>query len=68
MTDIAVIESKVNRLEKDTTEQWNAINELRRFMRKLVPVWVTFVISLLTFITGGSLVFASMILKFAGKQ
>ena len=65
--ELPVIVSKVERLEKDTCEQWEAINELRRFMQKLVPVWVTIVVSLLTFITGGSLTFAGMVLKFAGK-
>ena len=67
MTEIAVIESKVDRLESDTKSQWAAIDELRRYMRKLVPVWVTAVVSVLTFITGASLTFAGMILRFAGK-
>ncbi len=67
MTDMAVIDNRVQRLEKDTTDQWDAINDLRRFMRKLVPVWVTIVISVLTFITGCSLTFAGMIIKFAGR-
>lgn len=67
MADIAVIESKVIRLEKDTTEQWDAINELRRFMRKLVPVWVTVAFSTLTFLTGSALTIAVMVIRFAGK-
>lgn len=68
MADIAVIESQVKRLETDTADQWSAIDDLRRYMRKLVPVWVTVVVSVLTFITGGSLTFAGMILRFSSKQ
>ena len=67
MADIAVIESEVDRLKADTEHQWKAIHELERFMRKLVPVWVTIVVSVLTFITGCSLTFAGMIIKFAGS-
>lgn len=67
MAELAVVESKVERLEKDNESQWEAINELRQFMRKLVPVWVTIVVSVLTFITGCSLTFAGMIIKFANK-
>lgn len=68
MADIAVIENQVDRLEKDTAEQWMSIHDLEKFMRKLVPVWVTIVVSVLTFITGCSLTFAGMILRFSGTN
>ena len=67
MVDTAVLESEVIRLKQDTTDQWKAIEDLRQFMRKLVPVWVTVVISVLTFITGSALTIAIMVIKFAGK-
>lgn len=67
MPDIAVIENQVDRLQQDTAEQWKSIHELEKFMRKLVPVWVTIVVSVLTFITGCSLTFAGMIIKFASS-
>ncbi len=67
MVDTAVLESEVIRLKQDTTDQWKAIEDLRQFMRKLVPVWVTVVISVLTFITGSALTIAIRVIKFAGK-
>ena len=63
MPDLAVIENNVNRVVKDTDDQWIAINDLQKYMRKLVPVWVTIVVSVLTFITGAALTFAGMVLR-----
>ena len=67
MADTAVLKSEVNNLKISDSKQWKAIEDLRRYMRKLVPVWVTIVVSVLTFITGCSLTFAGMIIKFAGN-
>jgi len=67
VADTAVLKSEVNNLKISDSKQWKAIEDLRRYMRKLVPVWVTIVVSVLTFITGCSLTFAGMIIKFAGN-
>ena len=45
------IVADVKQLQKDTTEQWIAINQLRNRL----PVWATIVISLLTFLLGCSI-------------
>lgn len=50
---------KIERLEKETEDQWTAINRLR----DRLPVWGTVVISLLTFLLGCALTYARM----AGK-
>lgn len=51
--------SKIDRLEKETEEQWTAINKLR----DRLPVWATVAMSLLTFLLGCALTYARM----AGK-
>ena len=61
----SAIESEIKRLQKDTDEQWTAINQLRN----RPPVWVTFLISGLTFGFGAALTYASFAarLALAGK-
>jgi len=66
-TKIAVIETEVETLKRSDTDQWSAINEIRRYMRKLIPVWVVTVLMAASFITGSALTFAGMIIKFSGK-
>ena len=58
-----VHESKIERLEKETEEQWTAINKLR----DRLPVWATIVISLLTILLGSALTYAALVMKMAGK-
>lgn len=55
--------SKIDRLEKETEDQWTAINKLR----DRLPVWATISISLLTFLLGCSLTYAVLAMKMAGK-
>lgn len=60
---IGITEKAIDNLEKTNTEQWDAINELRRFMHKLVPVWVTVVLMVMSAVTAGALTFASLASK-----
>jgi len=60
-------ETKIARLEKDTTDQWTHINKIEDMMRKLVPVWTTVVLMVMSGLTGSALTFAAMIMKFTGK-
>ena len=55
-------------LPKVDNDQWTAIEQIRSYMRKLVPVWVTVVLMATSFITGSALTFAGMIIKFAGSK
>ncbi len=67
MSDLAVIENNVNRVVKDTDDQWLAIEKLRdnikTLMTKYVPIWVVVVISCMSGITGAALTFAGMVLR-----
>lgn len=56
--------SKIERLEKDTDEQWTHINKIEDMLHKLVPVWVALVLMAMSGITGAALTFAGMIIKF----
>ena len=46
----------VKQLQKDTDDQWTAIN----LLRNRLPAWATIVISLLTFLLGCSLTYAGL--------
>ena len=52
----------------DTTDQWGHINKLEEMMRKLVPVWTTIVLRVMSGLTGSALTFAGMIIKFSGAK
>lgn len=60
---LGISESKIITLEKSDTNQWVEINKLREFMRKLVPVWTTVVLMVMSAVTGSALTFAGMIIK-----
>ena len=66
-TKIAVVENEINTLKKSDDEQWIAINDIRQFMRKLIPIWTATVLMAASFITGSALTFAGMVIKFSGK-
>ena len=61
-------ETKILRLEQDTIEQWMHINKLEDTMRKLVPIWTTVVLMVMSGLTGSALTFAGMIIKFANSK
>lgn len=60
--------TKIERLEKDTNDQWTHINEIEKALRKLVPVWVTAVMTVMGTLTGSALTVAVMMVKFGGKS
>jgi len=64
---VGIVETEVDTLKKSDDDQWTAINELRRFMHKLVPIWVTIVLMAMSFLTGGALTFASLIMRMNNK-
>ncbi len=66
-TKVAVITSEMETLKNSDSDQWKAINEIRLFMRKLIPIWTATVLMAASFITGSALTFAGMIIKFSGK-
>ncbi len=66
-TKIAVIDSEVQTLKKSDDDQWQAINELRQYMHKLIPIWTALVLTVFGAITGSALTFAGMVIRMSGK-
>jgi NO-binding membrane sensor protein with MHYT domain len=55
------VEARMDNLEKSDTDQWTAIKEIQ----KRPPVWTTALISMLTFLLGCTVTYASMAVKIA---
>ncbi len=66
-TKIAVIENDIETLKKSDNDQWSTINEIQRYMRKLIPVWVAMVLMAMSAVTGSALTFAGMVVRFSSK-
>lgn len=64
---IGINETEISTLQQSDNKQWTAIEDLRQFMRKLVPVWTTIVLMVMSAVTGSALTFAGMIIKFTGS-
>jgi hypothetical protein len=54
-------ESRIENVETNIKEQWEAIKDVQ----KRPPVWATAVISILTFLLGAAVTYASMAVKIA---
>ena len=65
---LGVNEEAIITLKKSDKEQWDAINELRRFMHKFVPIWTTVILMAMSAVTASALTFAGMILKFVNSK
>lgn len=59
---------QIKQLKQDTTDQWMHINKLEDALRKLVPVWTTLVLMVMSGLLGAALTFAGMIIKFANSK
>lgn len=59
---------QIDTLKKETRDQWDHINGLEKALSKLVPVWLTIVLTVMGGITGSALTFAGMMIKFAGTK
>ena len=64
---VGIVETEVDNLKKSDDDQWTAISDLRKFMQKLVPVWTTIVLMVMSAVTASALTFAGMLIKMAGK-
>jgi len=67
-TPCDVHSEQIDRLKKDTDEQWNHINDVERGLRKLVPIWTTVVLMVMSCLTGSALTAAGMIIKFVASK
>jgi len=57
----------IENLKKSDEEQWGHINKIEEVLPKLLPLWVTVVLMIMSGLTGSALTFAGMIIKFSGK-
>ncbi len=64
---IGINETEIGTLKDSDNKQWSAIDDLRQFMRKLVPVWTTIVLMVMSAITASALTFAGMMIKISGN-
>jgi NO-binding membrane sensor protein with MHYT domain len=55
------MEQRISKVETDTEKQWKVLDQLRNRL----PVWATIVISLLTFLLGGAITYATFAVKIA---
>ena len=55
------IENRISKVEAETEKQWKVLDELRNRL----PIWATIVISLLTFLLGASVTYATFVVKVA---
>jgi hypothetical protein len=68
-TETCVIHTeRIERLMKETDEQWTHINKLEDVVQKLIPAWIALVLMVMSGVTGSALTFAGMIIKFAGSK
>lgn len=61
------IKADIDNLKQSDKDQWEHITAIETALPKLVPVWITIVLTVMGAITGSALTFAAMMFKFAGK-
>jgi len=59
---------QIKTLEQSDSDQWDRINKTETALRKLVPVWTTVILMVMSFVTGSALTFSGMVIKFAGSK
>jgi len=57
----------IQELKRHDEKQWVELGKIRQALTRLVPVWVTVVVSTMSFLTGSALTIAVITVKFAGK-
>lgn len=58
------IDERISKVEAETEKQWKVLDQLRNRL----PVWATIVISLLTFLLGGAITYATFAVKMAVQR
>ena len=58
------IDERLSKVEAETEKQWKVLDQLRNRL----PVWATIVISLLTFLLGASITYATFAVKVASQN
>ena len=58
----------IKNLRKSDVDQWKHIDAIEARLPKLVPVWVTIILMVMSAVTGSALTVAVMFIKFSGKS
>lgn len=58
---------QIRSLYDSDQKQWSKIDGIEKALAKLIPIWVSLVLTLAGFVTGSALTFAGMVIKFAGN-
>jgi hypothetical protein len=61
------IKADIENLKNSEKDQWTHITAIETALPRLVPIWITIVLTVMGALTGSSLTFAAMMLKFANK-
>jgi hypothetical protein len=63
--------AEIINLQKDNSNQWVAINHQRNrldeLMKKWIPVWVAFLLMVMSGVAASALTIATMVIKYSGK-
>lgn len=60
------LKADVENLKKSDSDQWLHITAIETALPKLLPVWVTIVLMVMSGLTASALTFAGMWMKFSG--
>jgi len=58
----------IENLKKSDKQQWEHIDIIESKLPKLLPVWVTVILMVMSGLTGSALTFAGMIIKLSGQN
>jgi len=58
------IDERITKVEAETEKQWKVLDQLRNRL----PVWATLVISLLTFLLGGAITYATFVVNVVSQN
>ena len=62
------IEEAIENLKESESQQWKHIDAIEKALPRLMPLWVTVILMVMSGITGSALTLAGMIIKFYGNK
>ena len=68
MAELDVQAEQISQLKESDNTQWEHITGLEKAIQRLVPVWTTIVLMVMSGVTGSALTFAGMIMKFSSTR
>jgi len=62
------IEEAIENIKKSDSDQWEHITAIEKALPRLMPLWVTVILMVMSGITGSALTLAGMIVKFYSRS